>query len=169
MYLDNYMAPVKIHSGEGNLNNSLNNFSVSMDGGNNYMLKKSLVKVLVVFFSINQVYGTIPLNKFKSEDLLTDFIETPTRYIFINRDKCDAGLGCNNVAYYEINKKTGKVFKIDKGETINVGPTQDFRGYYFTTKDKRFLYQILYQGESYLTIMDPKTYKQYSDEEIRRY
>jgi len=163
------MAPVKIHSGEGNLNNSLNNFSVSMDGGNNYMLKKSLVKVLVVFFSINQVYGTIPLNKFKSEDLLTDFIETPTRYIFINRDKCDAGLGCNNVAYYEINKKTGKVFKIDKGETINVGPTQDFRGYYFTTKDKRFLYQILYQGESYLTIMDPKTYKQYSDEEIRRY
>ena len=140
-----------------------------MDGGNNYMLKKSLVKVLVVFFSINQVYGTIPLNKFKSEDLLTDFIETPTRYIFINRDKCDAGLGCNNVAYYEINKKTGKVFKIDKGETINVGPTQDFRGYYFTTKDKRFLYQILYQGESYLTIMDPKTYKQYSDEEIRRY
>ena len=140
-----------------------------MYGGNNYMLKKSLVKVLVVFFSINQVYGTIPLNKFKSEDLLTDFIETPTRFIFINRDKCDEGLSCDNVAYYEINKETGKVFKIARGETINVGPTQDFRGYYFTTKDKRFLYQILYQGESYFTIMDPKTYKQYSDEEIRRY
>ena len=73
------------------------------------------------------------------------------------------------MAYYEINKETGKVFKIARGETINVGPTQDFRGYYFTTKDKRFLYQILYQGESYFTIMDPKTYKQYSDEEIRRY
>ena len=133
------------------------------------MLKKSLVKVLVVFFSINQVYGTIPLNKFKSEDLLTDFIETPTRFIFINRDKCDEGLSCDNVAYYEINKETGKVFKIARGETINVGPTQDFRGYYFTTKNRKFLYQILYQGESYLTIMDPKTYKEYSDEEIREY
>ena len=140
-----------------------------MYGGNNYMLKKSLVKVLVVFFSINQVYGTIPLNKFKSEDLLTDFIETPTRFIFINRDKCDEGLSCDNVAYYEINKETGKVFKIARGETINVGPTQDFRGYYFTTKNRKFLYQILYQGESYLTIMDPKTYKEYSDEEIREY
>lgn len=140
-----------------------------MDGGNSYMLKKSLVKVLMVFLSINQIYGTVPLRKFKPEDYQTDFIETPTRFIFINRDKCDEGLSCDNVAYYEINKETGKVFKIARGETINVGPTQDFRGYYFTTKDKRFLYQILYQGESYFTIMDPKTYKQYSDEEIRRY
>ena len=83
MYLDNYMGLIKIQSGEENLNNYLNSFSVSMDGGNNYMLKKSLVKVLVVFFSINQIYGTIPLNKFKSEEFLTDFIETPTRFIFI--------------------------------------------------------------------------------------
>jgi probable secreted protein len=140
-----------------------------MDGGNSYMLKKSLVKVLMVFLSINQIYGTVPLRKFKPEDYQTDFIETPTRFIFINRDKCDEGLSCDDVAYYEINKKTGKVFKIARGETINVGPTQDFRGYYFTTKNRKFLYQILYQGESYLTIMDPKTYKEYSDEEIREY
>ena len=140
-----------------------------MDGGNSYMLKKSLVKVLMVFLSINQIYGTVPLRKFKPEDYQTDFIETPTRFIFINRDKCDEGLSCDNVAYYEINKETGKVFKIARGETINVGPTQDFRGYYFTTKNRKFLYQILYQGESYLTIMDPKTYKEYSDEEIREY
>jgi len=133
------------------------------------MLKKSLVKVLMVFLSINQIYGTVPLRKFKPEDYQTDFIETPTRFIFINRDKCDEGLSCDDVAYYEINKKTGKVFKIARGETINVGPTQDFRGYYFTTKNRKFLYQILYQGESYLTIMDPKTYKEYSDEEIREY
>ena len=169
MYLDNYMGLIKIQSGEENLNNYLNSFSVSMDGGNNYMLKKSLVKVLVVFFSINQIYGTIPLNKFKSEEFLTDFIETPTRFIFINQDKCDEGLSCDNVAYYEINKKTGKVFKIDKGETINIGPTQDFKGYYFTTKDKKFLYKIVYQGKSYFVIMHPKTYQMYSDEEIRRY
>ena len=140
-----------------------------MDGGNSYMLKKSLVKVLMVILSLNQIYGTVPLRKFKPEDYQTDFIETPTRFIFINRDKCDEGLSCDDVAYYEINKKTGKVFKIARGETINVGPTQDFRGYYFTTKNRKFLYQILYQGESYLTIMDPKTYKEYSDEEIREY
>jgi len=169
MHLDNYMGLIKIQSGEGNLNNSLNNFSVSMDGGNNYMLKKSLVKVLVVFFSINQVYGTVPLGKFQPGDYQTNFIETPIRYIFINRDKCDEGLSCDDVAYYEINKKTGKVFKIDKGETINIGPTQDFKGYYFTTKDKKFLYKIVYQGKSYFVIMHPKTYQMYSDEEIRRY
>ena len=133
------------------------------------MIKQTLLKVLILLFSTNQMYATIPLNKFKSEEFLTDFIETPTRFIFINQDKCDEGLSCDDVAYYEINKKTGKVFKIDKGETINIGPTQDFKGYYFTTKDKKFLYKIVYQGKSYFVIMHPKTYQMYSDEEIRRY
>ena len=133
------------------------------------MIKQTLLKVLILLLSTKQIYAVVPLNKFKSNEFLTDFIETPTRYIFINQDKCDGGLGCDNVAYYEINKKTGKTFKIARGETINIGPTQDFKGYYFTTKDKKFLYKIIYQGESYFVIMHPKTYQIYSDEEVREY
>ena len=133
------------------------------------MMKQTLLKVLILLLSTKQIYAVVPLNKFKSEESLTEFIETPTRYIFINQDKCDGGLGCDNVAYYEINKKTGKTFKIPRGETINIGPTQDFKGYDFTTKDKKFLYEILYQGDSTLKIMHPKTYQIYSDEEVREY
>ena len=131
-------------------------------------MKKTLLKVLTLLVSVNQVYGGVALKKFKPGDYETDFIETPVRYI-INRDKCDEGLGCDNVAYYEINKKTGKTFKIARGETINIGPTQDFKGYDFTTKDKKFLYEILYQGDSTLKVMHPKTYQIYSDEEVREY
>ena len=133
------------------------------------MMKQTLLKVLILLLSTKQIYAVVPLNKFKSNEFLTDFIETPTRYIFINQDKCDGGLGCDNVAYYEINKKTGKTFKIARGETINIGPTQDFKGYDFTTKDKKFLYEIIYQGESYFVIRHPKTYQIYSDEEVREY
>ena len=136
---------------------------------NSYMWKKSLVKVLVVFFSINQIYGTVPLKKFKPGDYQTDFIETPIRYIIINRDKCDEGLSCDNVAYYEINKKTGKTFKIPKGETINIGPTQDFKGYSFTVKKKgkELLYNIRLMGGREFTITDDK--KTYHDEKLREY
>ena len=133
------------------------------------MIKRILLKVLILLLFIDQIHAIVPLNKFKSNESLTDFIETPTRYIIINQDKCDEGLSCDNVAYYEINKKTGKTFKIARGETINIGPTQDFKGYYFTTKDKKFLYEILYQGDSTLKIMHPKTYQIYSDEEVREY
>ena len=133
------------------------------------MIKQTLLKVLILLLSTKQIYAVVPLNKFKSEESLTEFIETPTRYIFINQDKCDGGLGCDNVAYYEINKKTGKTFKIPRGETINIGPNYNFRGYYFTTKDRRFLYEIVFQGNSALEIMHPKTYKLFSKEEIRDY
>ena len=133
------------------------------------MIKQTLLKVLILLFSTNQIYATIPLNKFKSEESLTDFVETPTRFIVINQDKCDAGVGCDNVVYYEINRKTGKTFKIAKGKTINVGPDQSFRGYEFTTKDRKSLHTIVIQGESLLTIMHPKTYKMFSQEEIRKY
>ena len=131
-------------------------------------MKQTLLKILTLLVSVNQIYGGVALKKFKPGDYETDFIETPVRYI-INRDKCDEGLGCDNVAYYEINKKTGKTFKIARGETINIGPTQDFKGYDFTTKDKKFLYEILYQGDSALKVMHPKTYQIYSDEEVREY
>ena len=131
-------------------------------------MKQTLLKVVTLLVSVNQIYGGVALKKFKPGDYQTDFIETPIRYI-INRDKCGEGLGCDNVAYYEINKKTGKTFKIARGETINIGPTQDFKGYYFTTKDKKFLYKIIYQGDSTLKIMHPKTYQIYSDEEVREY
>ena len=133
------------------------------------IMRQTLLKVLTLLVSVNQVYGGVALKKFKPGDYQTDFIETPTRYIFINQDKCDGGLGCDNMAYYEINKKTGKTFKIARGETINIGPTQDFKGYDFTTKDKKFLYEIIYQGESYFVIRHPKTYQIYSDEEVREY
>ena len=132
-------------------------------------MKKNLLKVLTLLVSANQIYGGVALKKFKPGDYQTGFIETPIRYIIINRDKCDEGLSCDNVAYYEINKKTGKTFKIARGETINIGPTQDFKGYDFTTKDKKFLYEILYQGDSTLKVMHPKTYQIYSDEEVREY
>ena len=132
-------------------------------------MKQTLLKVLILLVSANQTYGGVALKKFKPGDYQTDFIETPVRYIIINRDKCDEGLSCDNVAYYEINKKTGKTFKIPRGETINIGPTQDFKGYHFTTKNKKFLYKIIYQGESYFVIMHPKTYQIYSDEEVREY
>ena len=133
------------------------------------MIKQTLLKVLILLLSTKQIYAVVPLNKFKSEESLTEFIETPTRYIFINQDKCDGGLGCDNVAYYEINKKTGKTFKIARGETINIGPNYNFRGYYFTTKDRKFLYEIVLQGDFMLEIMHPKTYKLFSKEEIRDY
>ena len=132
-------------------------------------MRQTLLKVLTLLVSVNQVYGGVALKKFKPGDYQTGFIETPIRYIIINRDKCDEGLSCDNVAYYEINKKTGKTFKIPRGETINIGPNYNFRGYYFTTKDRRFLYEIVFQGNSALEIMHPKTYKLFSKEEIRDY
>ena len=132
-------------------------------------MKQTLLKVLILLVSANQIYGGVALKKFKPGDYQTDFIETPVRYIIINRDKCDEGLSCDNVAYYEINKKTGKTFKIPRGQTINMRVSQDFKGYDFTTKNKKFLYKIIYQGESYFVIMHPKTYQIYSDEEVREY
>ena len=132
-------------------------------------MKQTLLKVLTLLVSVNQVYGGVALKKFKPGDYQTGFIETPIRYIIINRDKCDEGLSCDNVAYYEINKKTGKTFKIPRGQTINMRVSQDFKGYDFTTKNKKFLYKIIYQGESYFVIMHPKTYQMYSDEEVREY
>ena len=133
------------------------------------MIKQTLLKVLILLLFIDQIHAIVPLNKFKSNESLTDFIETPTRYIIINQDKCDEGLSCDNVAYYEINKKTGKTFKIARGETINIGRDYSFRGYYFTTKDRKFLYEIVLQGDFMLEIMHPKTYKLFSKEEIRDY
>ena len=132
-------------------------------------MKQTLLKVVTLLVSVNQIYGGVALKKFKPGDYQTDFIETPVRYIIINRDKCDEGLSCDNVAYYEINKKTGKTFKISRGQTINMRVSQDFKGYDFTTKNKKFLYKIIYQGESYFVIMHPKTYQIYSDEEVREY
>ena len=132
-------------------------------------MKQNLLKVLTLLVSANQIYGGVALKKFKPGDYQTGFIETPIRYIIINRDKCDEGLSCDNVAYYEINKKTGKTFKIPRGQTINMRVSQDFKGYDFTTKNKKFLYKIIYQGESYFVIMHPKTYQIYSDEEVREY
>ena len=132
-------------------------------------MKQTLLKVVTLLVSVNQVYGGVALKKFKPGDYQTGFIETPIRYIIINRDKCDEGLSCDNVAYYEINKKTGKTFKIPRGETINIGPNYNFRGYYFTTKDRKFLYEIVLQGNPTLDIMHPKTYELFSEEEIRDY
>ena len=133
------------------------------------MIKQTLLKVLILLLSTKQIYAVVPLNKFKSEESLTEFIETPTRYIFINQDKCDGGLSCDNVAYYEINKKTGKTFKIARGETINIGPTQDFKGYSFTIKEKgkELLYNRRLMGRRELVITDTK--KTYHDERLREY
>ena len=133
------------------------------------MIKQTLLKVLILLLSTKQIYAVVPLNKFKSEESLTEFIETPTRYIFINQDKCDGGLSCDNVAYYEINKKTGKTFKIPRGETINIGPTQDFKGYSFTIKEKgkELLYNLRLMGGRELVITDTK--KTYHDERLREY
>ena len=133
------------------------------------MIKQTLLKVLILLLFIDQIHAIVPLNKFKSNESLTDFIETPTRYIIINQDKCDEGLSCDNVAYYEINKKTGKTFKIARGETINIGPTQDFKGYSFTIKEKgkELFYTLRLMGESELFITDTK--KTYHDERLREY
>ena len=133
------------------------------------MMKQTLLKVLILLLSTKQIYAVVPLNKFKSEESLTEFIETPTRYIFINQDKCDGGLSCDNVAYYEINKKTGKTFKIARGETINIGPTQDFKGYSFTIKEKgkELFYTLRLTGGTELFITDTK--KTYHDERLREY
>ena len=131
-------------------------------------MKKNLLKVLTLLVSANQIYGGVALKKFKPGDYQTGFIETPIRYI-INRDKCDEGLSCDNVAYYEINKKTGKTFKIARGETINIGPTQDFKGYSFTIKEKgkELLYNLRLMGGRELVITDTK--KTYHDERLREY
>lgn len=132
-------------------------------------MKQTLLKVLILLVSANQTYGGVALKKFKPGDYQTGFIETPIRYIIINRDKCDEGLSCDNVAYYEINKKTGKTFKIPRGETINIGPTQDFKGYSFTIKEKgkELFYTLRLMGGSELFITDTK--KTYHDERLREY
>ena len=132
-------------------------------------MKKTLLKVLILLVSANQTYGGVALKKFKPGDYQTGFIETPIRYIIINRDKCDEGLSCDNVAYYEINKKTGKTFKIARGETINIGPTQDFKGYSFTIKEKgkELFYTLRLIGGRELFITDTK--KTYHDERLREY
>ena len=133
------------------------------------MIKQTLLKVLILLLFIDQIHAIVPLNKFKSNESLTDFIETPTRYIIINQDKCDEGLSCDNVAYYEINKKTGKTFKIARGETINIKPSQGFRGYSFNTKekDKELFYNLRLIGGRELFITD--TEKTYHDERLREY
>ena len=132
-------------------------------------MKQTLLKVLILLVSANQTYGGVALKKFKPGDYQTGFIETPVRYIIINRDKCDEGLSCDNVAYYEINKKTGKTFKIARGETINIGPTQDFKGYSFTIKEKgkELFYTLRLIGGRELFITDTK--KTYHDERLREY
>ena len=132
-------------------------------------MKQTLLKVVTLLVSVNQIYGGVALKKFKPGDYQTDFIETPVRYIIINRDKCDEGLSCDNVAYYEINKKTGKTFKIARGETINIGPTQDFKGYSFTIKEKgkELFYTLRLTGGTELFITDTK--KTYHDERLREY
>lgn len=132
------------------------------------MIKPTLLKVLILLLSINEVYATVPLNKFKSEEFLTEFIETPTRYIFIDLDKCDEGLSCDNVTYYEINKKTGKALRI-KGHTVNIGPTDDFKGYAFTIREKtkQLFYIVRLIGGVELTVTDNK--KTYYDEKLRQY
>jgi len=132
-------------------------------------MKQTLLKVLILLVSANQTYGGVALKKFKPGDYQTGFIETPIRYIIINRDKCDEGLSCDNVAYYEINKKTGKTFKIARGETINIGPTQDFKGYSFTIKEKgkELFYTLRLIGGRELFITDTK--KTYHDERLREY
>ena len=132
-------------------------------------MKQTLLKVLILLVSANQTYGGVALKKFKPGDYQTGFIETPIRYIIINRDKCDEGLSCDNVAYYEINKKTGKTFKIARGETINIGPTQDFKGYSFTIKEKgkELFYTLRLMGGRELFITDTK--KTYHDERLREY
>ena len=132
-------------------------------------MRQTLLKVLILLVSANQTYGGVALKKFKPGDYQTGFIETPIRYIIINRDKCDEGLSCDNVAYYEINKKTGKTFKIARGETINIGPTQDFKGYSFTIKEKgkELFYTLRLIGGRELFITDTK--KTYHDERLREY
>ena len=132
-------------------------------------MKQTLLKVVTLLVSVNQIYGGVALKKFKPGDYQTGFIETPIRYIIINRDKCDEGLSCDNVAYYEINKKTGKTFKIARGETINIKPSQGFRGYSFNTKekDKELFYNLRLIGGRELFITD--TEKTYHDERLREY
>ena len=46
-------------------------------------MRQTLLKVLTLLVSVNQVYGGVALKKFKPGDYQTDFIETPTRFIFI--------------------------------------------------------------------------------------
>jgi hypothetical protein len=47
------------------------------------MIKQTLLKVLILLLSTKQIYAVVPLNKFKSEESLTEFIETPTRYKWV--------------------------------------------------------------------------------------
>ena len=46
-------------------------------------MKQTLLKVVTLLVSVNQIYGGVALKKFKPGDYQTDFIETPTRFIFI--------------------------------------------------------------------------------------
>lgn len=68
------------------------------------------------------------------------FLITPHYKIFIDEHCSEYDIACNNVTYTSVNKKTGLTLTL-KGATINVGPSQDFRGYDFPNGE--YLYRLI--------------------------
>lgn len=75
-----------------------------------------------MFFSINAFAQTISDKP---------FFEGKTFRIYISEGKCTQyDVVCNDVTYHSVNKKNNNQLTL-KGKTLNVGPSQDFRGYIF--------------------------------------
>ncbi len=59
------------------------------------------------------------------------FFESKNFKIYISEGQCaQYDVVCNDVTYHSVNKKNNNQLTL-KGKTLNVGPSQDFRGYIF--------------------------------------
>lgn len=133
------------------------------------MFKKILL-LLVLSLTDMQFALAVPLKKMSDNGIYIYFFETPTRYILIDRGKCEGDVGCpghSGVNYYEMDKKTGRSLMIKNGGTISESAAFNFKGYEFDTKRK--LYSLYMQGSGGFMISDNKLDKLLVSEELRDY
>ncbi len=133
------------------------------------MLKKISVG-LVIGLILIPVSLAVSLKKFSIKTKYVSFMETPTRYILIDRGKYEGDIGSPcGINYYEMDKKTGRSLMIKNGGTINNRHSYSFKGYEFNT-DKHKYYSLSMQGSGGgFGIIDTKVQKQLALEELRAY
>lgn len=134
------------------------------------MFKKILL-LLVLSLTDMQFALAVPLKKMSDNGIYIYFFETPTRYILIDRGKCEGDVGCpghSGVNYYEMDKKTGRSLMIKNGGTISDHYSYSFKGYEFDTKHKH--YSLFMQGSGGgFEITDNKSGKPLVSEELIAY
>lgn len=117
------------------------------------MFKKILL-LLVLSLTDMQFALAVPLKKMSDNGIYIYFFETPTRYILIDRGKCEGDVGCpghSGVNYYEMDKKTGRSLMIKNGGTISEPDTYNFKGYLFENNNAYYRLEMM-GGDGYCDI-----------------